>query len=235
MRVVACLVLVTLVMPAASLTCDFSMCQEHSPGSSDTDCCGYDEQVYCGGGYTLSKVLTTASDVTWINAPSGFPDDWGGWVCSSSPPYNGNTCCSPPNDSSSHEPANDRSSPPTHSLCYDSCDLTAQIGPLTTSLHNGASCVHGTGLVFDGSDDHASLSPGQNFGPSLTFAVWVWYDSDAHAVSPLLDFEHPGPEIVLGDFPRVILHSNNRVTSTSAVPTQQWVCLLYTSPSPRDS
>ena len=77
MRVVACLVLVTLVMPAASLTCDFSMCQEHSPGSSDTDCCGYDEHVYCGGGYTLSKVLTTASDVTWINAPSGFPDDWG--------------------------------------------------------------------------------------------------------------------------------------------------------------
>ena len=117
-----------------------------------------------------------------------------------------------------------------HSLCYEACDLSAQVGPLTTSLHNGAVCVPGDGILFSGDDDYASLAPGQTFGPQLTFSLWVWFDADAHAVTPLLDFEvaHQSSEIFMGDFPRVILHSNGRVTSTHAAPTQQWVHVVAT-------
>ena len=108
------------------------------------------------------------------------------------------------------------------------------MGPLTTSLHNGASCVDGQGLVFDGIDDHASLAPGQYLGPAVTLSVWVWYNAGAHSVTPLLDFENPGggcggDEIYMGDFPRVILHSSGRVTSSLPAPTGEWVHLVATA------
>ena len=76
-----------------SLTCDFSACEEHSPGSPDNDCCGWDDQTFCPQGYIKSKVPTSQPGVRWINAPAGFPTDWGGHVCSNTAPYNGNTCC----------------------------------------------------------------------------------------------------------------------------------------------
>ena len=73
-----------------SLTCDFSACEEHSPGSPDNDCCGWDDQTFCPQGYIKSKVPTSQPGVRWINAPAGFPTDWG---CPNTAPYNGNTCC----------------------------------------------------------------------------------------------------------------------------------------------
>merc|ERR1712159_71847 len=80
--------------------------------------------------------------------------------------------------------------PPAHEFCYSSCNMSASIGPLSTTLHNGARCVPGEGLVFDGNSKHASLSPGQTLGPDITLSVWVWYNADAHRVTPLLDLEN---------------------------------------------
>ena len=83
--------LLSSLMPraAGALTCDFSACEEFSPGSPDDDCCATDSDAFCPAGFTKSKVLRWV-DTTWINAPSGFT---GG--CVDDPPYNGNTCCSP--------------------------------------------------------------------------------------------------------------------------------------------
>ena len=89
----AALLLATIAHTTAQITCDFSQCQEHSFGRRDGDCCGYDSATFCPSGSTKIKVLQSRTDVTWINAPAGFPSNWGGHVCSSSAPYRGNTCC----------------------------------------------------------------------------------------------------------------------------------------------
>ena len=122
-----------------SLTCDFSACEEHSPGSPDNDCCGWDDQTFCPQGYIKSKVLTSQPGVRWINAPAGFPTDWGGHVCSNTAPYNGNTCCH---------------SAQTPTLCIrddskcssdgdDCCACDASIGQTTCGWEEPATCRDG--------------------------------------------------------------------------------------------
>jgi hypothetical protein len=121
---------------------------------------------------------------------------------------------------------------PKHRFVFDACELSASLGGMTTTLHGDTYCEDGVGLVFDGDRDYASMSPAlQMFGPDITLAVWVYYESDAHAVSPLLDLENPGSEIFLGDFPYIILHSNSRVSATDAAPTNEWIHVAATAGS----
>ena len=71
------------------LVCDVSVCEEHTAGQADDDCCG--SATFCPAEYTKSKVLTSRVDATWLNAPAGFSR-----TCPNIVPYGGNTCCTPP-------------------------------------------------------------------------------------------------------------------------------------------
>ena len=60
--------------------------------------------------------------------------------------------------------------------------------PLSAELMAGAACVPGTGLEFDGVDDHAEIAPVE-IGDQSTFAVWVRVDSFAQGdIQSIFDF-----------------------------------------------
>ena len=83
-------------------TCDWSKCEEHSPGHNDDDCCSLDQHVFCGDGYQVSKVKK-GEDVNWIIRHER------GLSCSQGGGYRGNTGCSPygeSNDAADMTPSN---------------------------------------------------------------------------------------------------------------------------------
>jgi len=79
-------------------------------------------------------------------------------------------------------PASPPMSPPapppglTHSLCFESCDLTDQIGSMDASLVNGATCTAGQGVVLDGQDDFVDLADAPQ-GGAMSFAMWLNLDT----------------------------------------------------------
>ena len=70
-------------------------------------------------------------------------------------------------------------SPPpglSHSLCFDSCDLTDQVGRMDASLVNGARCSTGQGIVLDGRDDFVELADAPQ-GGAMSLAMWLKLDT----------------------------------------------------------
>ena len=70
-------------------------------------------------------------------------------------------------------------SPPpglSHSLCFDSCDLTDQVGRMDASLVNGATCSIGQGIVLDGRDDFVELADAPQ-GGAMSLAMWLKLDT----------------------------------------------------------
>ena len=72
-------------------------------------------------------------------------------------------------------------SPPpglSHSLCFDSCDLTDQVGRMDASLVNGARCSIGQGVVLDGRDDFVELADAPQ-GGAMSLAMWLKLDPNS--------------------------------------------------------
>ena len=70
-------------------------------------------------------------------------------------------------------------SPPpglSHSLCFDSCDLTDQVGRMDASLFNGARCSIGQGVVLDGRDDFVELADAPQ-GGAMSLGMWLKLDT----------------------------------------------------------
>ena len=63
-----------------------------------------------------------------------------------------------------------------HSLCFDRCELTDQVGGMDATLANGATCTAGEGVVLDGVDDYVDLVD-QALGGAMTIAVWARWDA----------------------------------------------------------
>ena len=154
--------------PPSLLTCDFSVCEEHSPGTPDNDCCGWDDQTLCPQGYIKSKVPTSQPGVRWINAPAGFPTDWGGHVCSNTAPYNGNTCCrsiapSQPPFPPDLAPTPPPPAPPSLPACYDDSACTSPDGRGGTDCWAGSkvqpcSCSHGYAKATGATVQHRGVT-----------------------------------------------------------------------------
>ena len=70
-----------------------------------------------------------------------------------------------------------------HSLCFDQCDLTDQVGNWDATLQNGANCSRGVGVAFDGVDDYVDLALGRarvvDVGGAMTLAFWTRWDTVA--------------------------------------------------------
>ena len=79
-------------------------------------------------------------------------------------------------------------SPPpglSHSLCFDSCDLTDQVGRMDASLFNGARCSIGQGVVLDGRDDFVELADAPQ-GGAMSLAMWLKLDTLTQATAATL-------------------------------------------------
>ena len=173
-RAVALVALTLQMVDAQNIQCDFSMCQEHSFGRSDSDCCGYDSATYCPTGVVKTKVLQSRSDVTWINAPSGFPSNWGGHVCSTRSPYRGNTCCINPSSVVTSDTFVFVSEPRTWSAARSDCQSRGGDLAWITSEAENAKAYSLTG----GNSTWLGLTDIQQEGR------WLWADGTPISFTP---------------------------------------------------
>ena len=63
-----------------------------------------------------------------------------------------------------------------HELCFTTCELNDQYGEMDATLMNGATCVQGEGVVFDGVDDYVDLADVE-LGGEMTIAIWAKFES----------------------------------------------------------
>ena len=95
-----------------------------------------------------------------------------------------------------------------HELCFDQCVLQDNVGGMDATLVNGATCVAGEGVVFDGVDGYVDLVD-QSLGGPMTIAFYVRWDALNWRSGPCDFFQEGGSQ-------NIIIYSTDGYVGNSA-------------------